>query len=233
MALALQPTLSNLFAGTYVMTEGVVAPGDYIEMENGIAGYVIDVSWRSTRLRTWTNNMVVVPNSRFAETIITNYQGPQPAVNVYLTCGVSYDSDLYAVERICHEIMADMLENDPRAVQEYGGWFGFETFDDSNVGFYLFVQARDRLASFEVQSALIQRVHQRFREEGIAINYPMRTLHFPEGRDFREMSRSERWAAIRRETAATSGNPSPNPPPSGAAPDLPGAGGDGGGPDVG
>ena len=83
VALALQPTLANVFAGTYVMTEGVVTPGDYIELENGVAGYVMDVSWRSTRLRTWHNNLVVIPNAKFAETIITNYQEPQPAVNVF------------------------------------------------------------------------------------------------------------------------------------------------------
>ena len=179
VALALQPTLANLFAGTYVMTEGVVNPGDYIELDNGIAGYVQDVSWRSTRLRTWTNNLVVIPNSRFAETIITNYQGPIPAVNVYLTGGVSYESDLFRVERVCQEVMADLLDNDPRAVKEYGAYFGFENFDASNVSFYLFVQAQDRLASFDLRSALMQRLHQRFRAEGIVINYPMRTLNLP------------------------------------------------------
>ena len=181
VALALQPTLSNLFAGTYVMTEGVVTHGDYIELENGVAGYVIDVGWRSTRLRTWTNNLVVVPNSRFAETIITNFQGPIPAVNIYLTCGVSYDSDLDLVEQVCQEEMDRLLENDPRAVKEYGAYFAYESFDDSNITFYLFIQARDRLASFEVQSELIRMVHQRFHEEGIVINYPMRTINFAGG----------------------------------------------------
>jgi len=181
VALALQPTLANLFAGTYVMTEGVITPGDYIEMENGITGYVVDVGWRSTRLRTWHNNLVVVPNAKFAETIITNYQGPSPAVNVYLTCGVSYDSDLFEVERVCHEVMDNLLETDRNGVKEYGGWFGFSSFGESNVDFWLFVQARDRLASFELQSVLIQRLHQRLREEGIRINYPVRTLHLPNG----------------------------------------------------
>ena len=162
------------------MTEGVVTQGDYIELENGVAGYVIDVGWRSTRLRTWTNNLVVVPNSRFAETIITNYQGPIPAVNIYLTCGVSYDSDLAVVEQVCQEEMDRLLEADPRAVREYGAYFAYESFDDSNITFYLFLQARDRIASFEVQSELIRMVHERFREEGIVINYPMRTINFAE-----------------------------------------------------
>lgn len=179
VALAIQPTLANLFAGTYVMTEGVVSPGDYIELEGSVAGYVVDVGWRSTRIRTWKNNLVVVPNAKFAETIITNYARPAPAVNVWLNCGVSYDSDLYQVEKVCHEVMKEVLETDPNAIKEYGGWFGFDSFGDSNVTFWLFVQAKDRWGSFVLQTALMQRLHQRFKQENIAINYPMRTLQFP------------------------------------------------------
>ena len=215
VALALQPTLSNLFAGTYVMTEGVVAHGDYIELENGVAGYVIDVGWRSTRIRTWENNLVVVPNSRFAETIITNYQGPIPAVNIYLTCGVSYDSDLVLVERVCQEEMDRLLDTDPRAVKEYGGYFAYESFDDSNITFYLFIQARDRIASFEVQSELIRMVHRRFQDEGIVINYPMRTINFAD--DSAPGSQAPSGAAIAHPRAGASvfRNPAP---PSGEAP---------------
>ena len=216
VALALQPTLSNLFAGTYVMTEGVVAHGDYIELENGVAGYVIDVGWRSTRLRTWTNNLVVVPNSRFAETIITNYQGPIPAVNIYLTCGVSYDSDLALVERVCQEEMDRLLETDPRAVKEYGAYFAYESFDDSNITFYLFIQARDRIASFEVQSELIRLVHLRFREEGIVINYPMRTVNFTDDRspgpgaaEGNAIARPRAGAAVFLDPASTPGEARP------------------------
>ena len=181
VALALQPTLANLFAGTYVMTEGVISTGDYIELESGMAGYVVEVGWRSTRLRTWSNNLVVVPNARFAETIITNYQEPVPAVNVYLTCGVSYDSDLDLVEKVSFEVMNNLLENDPNAVREYGSWFAFDAFGESNVNFWLFLQSRDRSASFTLQSTLIKDLHRRFREEGIVINYPVRTLQFPNG----------------------------------------------------
>ena len=183
VSLAIQPTLSNLFAGTYVMTEGVVARGDYIEMEGGVAGYVEDVGWRSTRLKTWGNNLVVIPNARFAETIITNYDRPQPPVNVYLTCGVSYDSDLARVEAVSMEVMNSLLETSPYGVKDYGAYFGFDSFDESNVGFWLFVQAKDRLASFELRSALINELHRRFDQEGIVINYPVRSLHFHGGSD--------------------------------------------------
>ncbi|MBC8280223.1 MAG: mechanosensitive ion channel family protein [Chloroflexi bacterium] len=181
VALAIQPTLANLFAGTYVMTEGVIATGDYIELESGMAGYVVEVGWRSTRIRTWGNNLVVVPNARFAETIITNYQQPVPAVNVYVTCGVSYDSDLDHVEEICREVMDDLVQNDRNAIRSYGSWFAFDAFGESNVDFWLFMQARDRIASFNLQSALIKNLHRQFRTENIVINYPVRTLQFPDG----------------------------------------------------
>jgi small-conductance mechanosensitive channel len=181
VALALQPTLANLFAGTYVMTEGVITTGDYIQLENGLKGYVVEVGWRSTRIRDWRNNLVVVPNAKFAETIITNYQQPNNSVNVYFECGVSYDSDLYRVEDICNEVMDTIIETHPMAVKEYGKYFAFDNFGDSNVNFWLFVQATDRWASFVVQSDMMKLLHKRFKEEDIVINYPVRTLQFPEG----------------------------------------------------
>ena len=181
VALALQPTLSNLFAGTYVMTEDVVDPGDYIEMENGITGYVVDVNWRSTRLRTWGNNLVVIPNSRFAETIITNYSKPEENINVYLTCGVAYESDLQRVEAVSIEVMQKVEREHPGVVQDYGVYFGYDTFGESNIDFWLFMQAKNRLDSFEVRSELIKQLHARLTDEGITINYPVRTLQFPNG----------------------------------------------------
>ena len=181
VALAIQPTLANLFAGTYVMTEGVIATGDYIQLENGLKGYVVEVGWRSTRIRDWRNNLVVVPNSKFAETIITNFQQPTQAVNVYFECGTSYDSDLYRVEEICLEVMDTVVDSHPMAIKEYGKYFAFDNFGDSNVNFWLFVQATDRWGSFVVQSDMMKLLHKRFQEEGIVINYPVRTLQFPEG----------------------------------------------------
>ena len=181
VALAIQPTLSNLFAGTYVITEGVVSPGDYIDLEGGVSGYVVDVNWRSTRLRTWGNNLVVVPNSRFAETIITNYNKPDEHVNVFLTCGVAYESDLQRVEAVSYEVMDMVLREHPGAVPEYGAYFGYDTFGESNIDFWLFVQAKDRLASFEVRTELIKQLRPRLAAEGITINYPVRTLRLPDG----------------------------------------------------
>ena len=225
VALALQPTLSNLFAGTYVITEGVVSEGDYVEMENGVTGYVVDVNWRSTRLRTWGNNLVVIPNSRFAETIITNYSKPDEHVNVYLTCGVAYESDLRQVEAVSMEVMRQVERDHPGVVKDYGVYFGYDTFGESNVDFWLFMQSSSRLDSFEVRTELIKQLHARLAEEGITINYPVRTLHLPEG-----------WTpdgqmAGGGQAARRTARPRPEPEPQAHLPaDAPGGAGDG--PDI-
>ena len=223
VALALQPTLSNLFAGTYVVSEGVVGVGDYVEMENGVSGYVVDVSWRSTRLRTWTNNLVVIPNSRFAESTITNYNQPDEPVNVFLPCGVAYESDLERVEAVSHEVMDEVLRDHPGAVLDYGAYFGYDAFGESNVEFWLFVQARDRLAGFEVRSELVKQLHARLAAEGITINYPVRTLRFPEG--WTAWDGAQPWGGVAAARPAAA--PGPRAPLPADAP-----GGDGDGPDV-
>ena len=86
--------------------------------------------------------------------------------------------------------MDEELDTSPHGIKEYGGYFGFDKFGDSNVDFWLFVQAKDRLASFWLRSALMQRLHRRLNEEGIVINYPVRTLQFPDEQGARRTTRS-------------------------------------------
>ena len=181
VALALQPTLSNLFAGTYVITEGLISVGDYVEMSDGVNGYVEDVSWRSTRLRTWTNNLVVVPNSLFSETIITNFSKPVEPLDMVVSCGVAYESDLKRVEAVCREVMESLRRECPGAEPDTEPIFRYEAFGDNNIEFYMILRARNRVAGFEVRSELIKELHSRLADEGITINYPVRKLQLPDG----------------------------------------------------
>ena len=177
VALGLQPTLSNFFAGTNILSEGVFSNGDYIEIQGGPAGYVEAVGMRSTKIRTWLNNFVVIPNSVLASSIMTNYSRPDPRMNVLVTCGVSYDSDLSRVNEVALEVARETIAANPEAEDEVP-WFGFERFGDSNIDFWVFLQATDRVGSFIVTNDLIKRLHARFQQEGIEINYPVRKVVF-------------------------------------------------------
>ncbi len=79
IALAIQPTLSNYFAGTTLTSEGELHVGDYVEIEEGPSGVVEDISWRSTKLRTTSNDLVIVPNAIMSENIVTKLAKPADA----------------------------------------------------------------------------------------------------------------------------------------------------------
>ena len=178
VALAVQPTLANFFAGTYVVTEGELNVDDYIEIQGGPSGYVVEVGWRSTKIRSMFNNLVIIPNSQMANSIVTNYYSPEPAIDVLVYCGVSYDSDLALVERVTREAAQELVDESEHAVKSEP-WFGFEEFGDSNISFWVFVRATDRLGSFFLTSELVKVIHSRLTAEGIEINYPVRKLVFP------------------------------------------------------
>lgn len=179
VALALQPTLANFFASTQIVSDRVVRVGDYIELEDpNIRGYVTDVGWRSTRIRTPFNNMVIIPNSRLAESIITNYFGPTMDMIVQVDCGVTYSADLQKVEKVSLEVANEIIVEMDEAVKDFEPLFRFEEFGDSNINFWIWVTARDRMATFKVKSELIKRLKARLDKEGITINYPARLLTF-------------------------------------------------------
>ena len=76
------------------------------------------------------------------------------------------------------EVMTEVIEELDEAVKTFEPWFGYEEFGESNITFWLWLQATDRVGTFRVTSELIKRLHSRFREEGITINYPMRHLTY-------------------------------------------------------
>ena len=182
IALALQPTLNNFFAGAQIVSDKMVRVGDYIKLDSGESGYVVDVGWRSTRVRTVFNNMLVIPNSRLADSIITNYYGPDMELAVMVESGVSYSSDLAQVEDVVMAVAREIIEEIPGAVKTREPWFGYDEFGDSNINFWIWVYAKDRISSFRVKSELIKRLHTRFAQKGITINYPVRLLTYEDSK---------------------------------------------------
>lgn len=100
VALALQDTLSNFFAGIYLQADRPFRLGDYVRLDTGDEGTVVDIGWRTTRLRTTANNTVVVPNERLLKSIITNYDLPDSQVSLSLRVTVPYPAPVEVVERL-------------------------------------------------------------------------------------------------------------------------------------
>ncbi len=175
IALALQGTLSNFFAGAYVVLDRPIRIGDYIEID-GDKGTVVDIGWRSTRIRTYANNLLILPNSRIAESKIINYSTPSTEIGFILECGVSYGSDLEKVERSALGVARDVLKRNG-GVEGFEPVFRYREFGDSGIGFKIVMRTRDYGSKFLVAHEFIKKLKREFGRAGIVIPFPQRDVH--------------------------------------------------------
>ena len=177
VALALQDTLSNLFAGVTIILTGQIRPTDYIRLEDGPQGFVTDVKARNTTIRTFPNeNLVVVPNSVLASTIVTNYNLPRKKLWITVPVGVAYDCDLAEVERISIEVGDQTLAQVQDGTASEPTQVRYRAFGDSSIDFDVLLSVTAFTNQFLVRHEFIKRLHSRFREEGIEIPFPIRTI---------------------------------------------------------
>ncbi|MGO8818247.1 MAG: mechanosensitive ion channel family protein [Terriglobia bacterium] len=177
VALALQETLSNFFSGLYLMADRPVNPNDYIKLDSGAEGYVLQIGWRSTVLRTLGNNHIVIPNSTFAKATITNYSSPETPMSYSLPVSVVYGTDPQQVEKALLEVGREALRDrlpgllsQPAPSVQFIPGFGTASLD-----FSLGVQIGQFTDQYSVQSELRKRVVRKFKEAGIEMPTTLRT----------------------------------------------------------
>ena len=178
VALALQDSLSNLFAGVHLLMERPVRVGDYIKISSGEEGVVSDIGWRTTRIRQLSNNIVIVPNNKLAQSTITNYTMPDSSMALLIPVNVSYSSDPDIVEKVLLDEaekaageVAGLL-SDPAPVVKFMPGFG-----PSSLDFTIIYHVAEFTAQVGVQHELRKRVFKRFRDEGIEFAYPTHTVY--------------------------------------------------------
>ncbi len=187
VALALQDTLANLFAGIHILMERSIRVGDFIKLETGQEGYVEDITWRTTRVRMLPNNIVVIPNSKLSQSVVTNYYLPEKRMSLLIPIGVSYSSDPEKVEKV-------LVEEAKKAVGEIPGLLGdpepfvrfIPGFGDSSLDFTLICQVQEFVDQYLAQHELRKRIFNRFKKEGIEIPFPHRTVYIREEKEWKK-----------------------------------------------
>jgi small-conductance mechanosensitive channel len=177
VALALQDTMANLFSGLHIIASRQVRPGDYIKLDSGEEGYISDITWRSTTIRERPDNMIIVPNAKLASATITNYDRPEAEISVPIQVGVSYDSDLAAVERITLSVAQEVMRAAPEGVPDFQPAVRYSGFGDSSVNLTVLLRAREFDAQYGLRHVFIKRLHERFRRDGVEIPFPSRTVY--------------------------------------------------------
>ena len=180
VALALQDTLSNFFAGLQILATKKVKPGDFVQLEGGQEGYVVDIDWRHTSIRQLPNNMILVPNATLASSIIKNYYYPEREMSVLVQVGVHYDSDLEMVERVTIEVATEVLREVEGGVPDFEPFIRYHTFNDSSIDFSVILRAQEATGQYLLKHEFVKRLKKRYDAEGITIPFPMRTIDWPE-----------------------------------------------------
>lgn len=178
VGLALKDTLENIFAGINVLMEKSIRVGDVIRLESGQEGTVQDITWRTTRIRLLTNNTVIIPNSKLAQSVVTNYNLPEKRFSLRLPVSVSYRTDPQRVEVVLTEVAIKAVGEVPGLLADPEPEVRFAPgFGESSLDFSLNCQIAEFKDQYLVQHELRKRIIQRFKEEGIEIPYPQRTVH--------------------------------------------------------
>lgn len=169
-AFASQTSASNVISGLFLGAEGSVRIGDVITV-GGVTGEVLAIDLLSTRLRTFDNLMVRIPNETMVKAEITNLNR-FPIRRYDLRIGVAYASDIEHVRRVLLEV----ADRDPTILEEPAPLIIAQGFGPSSIDLQLSVWAR-REAYLEVRNAVQQKVKEAFDREGIEIPYPQVAVH--------------------------------------------------------
>jgi len=170
VGLALRDTLSNLFAGVHLLMDKPLHVGDYVRLEGGQEGTVIDIGWRTTKLRVSTGTLAIVPNAKLAESILLNFSSGGGRVTLQLPVSVGPTANPESVERILVEearraaevVPGLLLEPAPRVRLQPGG-------ADADLALTLIIPARTSVDQQQAQHELRKRIFGRFQREGIEV----------------------------------------------------------------
>lgn len=176
VALALQTTLSNLFAGIQILAAKNLHPGDFVRLQTGDDGYIVDINWRSTTIRALSNRIIIIPNNKLADSVINNFSKPEEEMSILIGVGVSYSSDLEQVERVTVDVAREAMAANEGAVHEFDPFIRYNKFDAYSINFNIILRVKTYVDQFLLQHEFIKRLHKRYKEEGIEIPFPITTI---------------------------------------------------------
>jgi small-conductance mechanosensitive channel len=173
----LQNIVSNFISGLVILAERPITIGDRVEVA-GIVGQVERIRARSTVIRTNDNIAMIVPNTKFIDSPVTNWTYGDPRVRFRIPVGVAYGSD---ISKVCEALLAAGREN-PNTLPEPAPSVFLEKFGDNSIDFELVVWSSEMSARpRRYRSDLNFAIEQKFREAGIEIAFPQRDLHIKSG----------------------------------------------------
>jgi len=164
-------TISNLLSGFYILVSKNIRVGDYIKFDE-YEGYVEDIHWHTTHIRTLSKNIIAVPNSKLTSSVITNYNLTYEHMSVVFSFSVGYKENLERVEKLLIEIAKEVVNKVESADKSYEPVVRYRSFGSSGIELILVVRVvKEFQKQYFIVHELIKAIKKRFEEENIEIPY--------------------------------------------------------------
>ena len=173
VALALQPILSNILSGVAMVLDQSVRVNDLVYLDEKTKGRVLKIGIRTTKIRTFDNELIIVPNIKLADSVIQNVALPEPKSRAVIPFGVAYGSDIDKVKKIVLKELKAMklVEKEPEPVVR------FIEMADSSLNFKAYYYVSSFENRFESIDQANTRIYNALNREGIGIPFPQMDVH--------------------------------------------------------
>ena len=173
VAFALQTTLGNIFGGVALIVDKAFRIGDVVELGDGTLGTVDKVSLRSTRIKTWDNEMVTIPNGKLADSRITNWHMPDRRVRITVSFSVEYGSKPEKVKKVVMEL----ITKHKKILKEPAPYILFTEMADFSLDFIARFWIEDISDKIFVKDEITTDIYKTLNKNRIGIPFPTRTVH--------------------------------------------------------
>ena len=174
VAFALQNTLGNIFGGISMIIDKTIKVGDIIEVDAETKGYVTDIGLRSTKIRTFNNQIITIPNGKLAANKIENYVQPDPSARVVIQFGVAYGSNIDKVKKIVmKEIMK--IEGLKKSNEPF---VRFIEMGESALLFKAYFWVKDYKKRIPATDEANEGIYKALNKNKIVIPFPQLDVHF-------------------------------------------------------
>ncbi len=172
IGMAAKDTLAHVISGFTLMIDRPFRIGDRIQLAGGQVGDVQDIGLRSTKIKTLDNQLLIIPNSDLCNTMLTNQAFPDNRIKGRINVGVAYGSDAAQVKALLVSIALEVEE----VLRDPGPESYFVAFGESALNMSLFFWVEEYGKLFATTDKLNLKILERFREAGVEIPFPIRTV---------------------------------------------------------
>ena len=176
LGFALQSTLSNIFGGISLILDKNFKTGDTVKLSSGELGDIVDIGLRSTKMKTFDNEMLVIPNGKLAESVIQNYAQPDLNARGRISFGVEYGSNVDKVRKV----VTDTLKKIPAVLKRdrnHPIQVLFLNMGDSALEFEARFWVKSYDERFRTKVKATEEIYKDLTKAKIGIPFPTRTVY--------------------------------------------------------